>query len=170
MREIMDEAAAAGLTLVRAWAHGSSPEYALQPQPGRFSEPVFRGLDYALDQARQRGIKARAQPGCSPSCEAFERGALQPQSGCFSTPDFCALNMRWTKRGSAATRGVPNEVLQMCSPQCVTEKGAHGQNGRNSSPHRLHDSRMLALLGVVFTHPKLPRLRGAAEVLFVFGF
>lgn len=60
VRAIMDEAAAAGLNLVRAWAHASSPEYALQPSPGRFSEPVFRGLDYALDQARQRGLKVRA--------------------------------------------------------------------------------------------------------------
>ena len=60
VRSIMDEAAAAGLNLVRAWAHASSPEYALQPSPGRFSEPVFRGLDYALDQARRRGLKVSA--------------------------------------------------------------------------------------------------------------
>lgn len=91
VRAIMDEAAAAGLTLVRAWAHGSSPEYALQPQPGRFAEPVFRGLDYALDQARQRGIKARAQPGCCPFREAFKRGTLQPQSVCIPKPDFLCL-------------------------------------------------------------------------------
>ena len=26
---------------------------------GQFSEPMFRGLDYALDQARQRGLKVR---------------------------------------------------------------------------------------------------------------
>ena len=39
-----------------------------------------------------------------------------------------------------------------------------------SNRHHLHDSRTLALLGFVFTYPKLPRLRGAAEVLFVFGF
>jgi len=66
VRAILDEAAAAGLTLVRAWAHGSSPEYALQPAPGRFSEPIFRGLDYALDQARQRGIKARPGSALAP--------------------------------------------------------------------------------------------------------
>ena len=60
VRAIMDEAAGANLNLVRAWAHASSPEYALQPSPGRFSEPVFRGLDYALDQARQRGLKVSA--------------------------------------------------------------------------------------------------------------
>ena len=60
VRLVLDEAAAAGLNLVRAWAHASSPEYALQPSPGRFSEPVFRGLDYALDQARRRGLKVSA--------------------------------------------------------------------------------------------------------------
>ena len=60
VRAIMDEAAGAGLNLVRAWAHASSPEYALQPAPGVFLEPVFRGLDYALDQARQRGLKVSA--------------------------------------------------------------------------------------------------------------
>ena len=70
VRTIMDEAAAAGLNLVRAWAHASSPEYALQPSPGRFSEPVFRGLDYALDQARQRGLKVSASPSSIVKCKA----------------------------------------------------------------------------------------------------
>ncbi len=125
VRAIMDEAAAAGLTLVRAWAHGSSPEYALQPQPGRFAEPVFRGLDYALDQARQRGIKARAQPPAL-SVKRSEEALCSHSPSASPNPICCALNTRWTKRGSAATRGVPNEVLQMCSPHCITEEGAHG--------------------------------------------
>ena len=53
----MDQAVETGLNVVRAWAHTVSPEYALQTAPGQFSEPIFRGLDYALDQARRRGIK-----------------------------------------------------------------------------------------------------------------
>ena len=53
----MDKATAAGLNLVRAWAHTVSPEYALQTAPGQYNEAVFRGLDYALDQARLRGLK-----------------------------------------------------------------------------------------------------------------
>ena len=72
VRAFMDEAAAAGLNLVRAWAHASSPEYALQPSPGRFSEPVFRGLDYALDQARQRGLKVSAIPSSAVNCKASQ--------------------------------------------------------------------------------------------------
>ena len=69
VRSMMSEAAAAGLNLVRAWAHASSPEYALQPSPGRFSEPVFRGLDYALDQARRRGLKVSAMTTHLPAAE-----------------------------------------------------------------------------------------------------
>lgn len=53
----MDKAVATGLNVLRTWAHTVSPEYALQTAPGQFSEPIFRGLDYALDEARRRGIK-----------------------------------------------------------------------------------------------------------------
>ena len=59
IRSIMDAAVASGLNVMRAWAHAVSPEYALQTSPGVFSEPIFRGLDYALDQARARGLKVR---------------------------------------------------------------------------------------------------------------
>ena len=34
-------------------------QYELQPAQGQFNEAVFRGLDYALDQARAHGLKAR---------------------------------------------------------------------------------------------------------------
>ena len=35
--------------------------YALQTAPGQFNEAIFRGLDYALDQARRRGLKASSR-------------------------------------------------------------------------------------------------------------
>ena len=47
----------AGLNVVRAWATSASSNYALQTSPGNFSEAMFRGLDYALDQARQLDLK-----------------------------------------------------------------------------------------------------------------
>jgi mannan endo-1,4-beta-mannosidase len=53
----MDKAIAAGLTVMRGWAHAVSPEYAMQTSPGQYSEPMFRGLDYVLDEARKRGLK-----------------------------------------------------------------------------------------------------------------
>lgn len=57
LRNIMDQAVSSGLTVMRAMAFGVSPEYALETSPGQFSETIFRGMDYMLDQARQRGIK-----------------------------------------------------------------------------------------------------------------
>eukprot|EP00891_Asterochloris_glomerata_P001627 jgi/Astpho2/1627/e_gw1.00030.19.1_t len=57
VRQLMDEAVADGFTVLRAWATAVDPQYSLQPSPGNFSEPIFRGLDYVLDQARQRNLK-----------------------------------------------------------------------------------------------------------------
>jgi hypothetical protein len=53
----MDAAVAAGFTVMRAWSHGVTPNYALQTAPGVYNEAMFRGLDYALDEAQQRNIK-----------------------------------------------------------------------------------------------------------------
>ncbi|CAL8463534.1 g3068 [Coccomyxa elongata] len=53
----MDAAVAAGFTVMRAWSHGVTPNYALQTSPGVYNEAMFQGLDYALDQAQQRNIK-----------------------------------------------------------------------------------------------------------------
>ena len=59
IRTLMDEAVQANLTVMRAWAIGVTSPYYIQPSPGVFSEAIFRGLDYALDQARQHNIKVR---------------------------------------------------------------------------------------------------------------
>ena len=53
----MDDAVATGLNLVRFFALPVDTQYALQSAPGRFNEAAFRGLDYALECARARGIK-----------------------------------------------------------------------------------------------------------------
>lgn len=57
VRTILDLAVANGLNIVRFFAFAVSPEYALQPSPGQYSEAIFKGLDYALDQLRSRGLK-----------------------------------------------------------------------------------------------------------------
>ncbi len=55
----MDAALAAGLNTLRLWSHGVTAAFSSQPAPGVYTEHMFRGLDYALDQARQRKLKAR---------------------------------------------------------------------------------------------------------------
>lgn len=57
----MDKAVVEGLTVMRAFAHGVSPDYQLETSPGQYNEAIFRGLDYALDEARKRGIRVLAK-------------------------------------------------------------------------------------------------------------
>lgn len=59
VRALLDAALAAGLNTLRMWSHGVTATFSSQPSPGVYAEPIFRGLDYALDQARLRNIKAR---------------------------------------------------------------------------------------------------------------
>ena len=54
----MDKAVANGLNVMRAFATAVDPWYPLETSPGVYNKAMFRGLDYALDQARSRGIKA----------------------------------------------------------------------------------------------------------------
>ena len=53
----MGQAVSSGLTVMRAWADTVDTSYALQTAPGVYNEAVFRGLDYALDQASQHNIR-----------------------------------------------------------------------------------------------------------------
>ncbi|KAA6412341.1 MAG: mannan endo-1 [Trebouxia sp. A1-2] len=56
--EVLDDAKAAGLTVIRTWAFNDGPEWnALQPAPGQFEERVFVGLDFVLAEAARRGLK-----------------------------------------------------------------------------------------------------------------
>ena len=59
IRDLMDDAVATSLNLVRFFALPVDTQYALQSAPGQFNEAAFRGLDYALECARARGIKVR---------------------------------------------------------------------------------------------------------------
>ena len=59
IRDVMTKGREAGLNVIRAWATSASQNYALQTAPGNFSEAMFRGLDYALDQARLLDLKVR---------------------------------------------------------------------------------------------------------------
>ena len=61
LRSTMSTGQQAGLTVMRAWTDGVSSQFALQTSPGQYSEAMFRGLDYLLDQARQQGIRVRSQ-------------------------------------------------------------------------------------------------------------
>lgn len=54
----MDKAVANGLNVMRAFATAVDPWYPLETAPGVYNEAMFQGLDYVLDQARSRGIKA----------------------------------------------------------------------------------------------------------------
>ena len=53
----MDAAVHVGLTVMRMWSHGVTPEFATQTAPGVYNEAMLRGLDYAMDEAHKRNIK-----------------------------------------------------------------------------------------------------------------
>lgn len=59
LRQTMDTAAGAGLNMLRMWTNGVTPAYAVQRSPGVYNEGMLRGLDYVLDQARQRNLKVQ---------------------------------------------------------------------------------------------------------------
>lgn len=57
---VLNDAAAMGLTVVRAWAFADGAEKAehpLQPQPHQYDEDAFDSLDYAVHKAGQLGIR-----------------------------------------------------------------------------------------------------------------
>jgi len=62
IRNVMDKAVASKLNVMRAFATTVDANYPLATSPGVYNENMFRGLDYALDQARQRGIKVPPPP------------------------------------------------------------------------------------------------------------
>ena len=60
IRSYMDTAVANDLNVMRIWAQTVGFNRApFQTSPGVYNENIFRGLDYTLDQARQRNLKAR---------------------------------------------------------------------------------------------------------------
>jgi len=57
--EVLEDAAAMGLKVIRAWAFndGAGEWNALQTAPGQFAENVFKGLDYVIYKAGQLGLR-----------------------------------------------------------------------------------------------------------------
>ena len=55
---MLDQAKAAGLTVIRTWAFCDGAEWnALQPAPGEWDERVFAALDWLLAEAGTRGLR-----------------------------------------------------------------------------------------------------------------
>eukprot|EP00250_Pteridium_aquilinum_P020779 c24944_g4_i1 orf=205-1407(+) len=54
---LLEEAAAAGLNVVRTWAFNDGGYQALQTSPGVYDEKVFQALDFVLKQARRSGLR-----------------------------------------------------------------------------------------------------------------
>jgi len=57
LTDVLDIAVGSGFTVMRAWAHGVTERYATKPKPGELNENLLRGLDFALTEARRRGLK-----------------------------------------------------------------------------------------------------------------
>lgn len=57
IRDLLDEAQAAGLNVMRFWTFAVDDAYAQASEPGVYNEAIFEGLDYVVDAARQRGIR-----------------------------------------------------------------------------------------------------------------
>ncbi|XP_024359301.1 putative mannan endo-1,4-beta-mannosidase 9 [Physcomitrium patens] len=55
--DVLTEAAAVGVTVVRTWAFADGSDYhPLQKTPGMFDESTFQGLDFAISEAKKHGI------------------------------------------------------------------------------------------------------------------
>ncbi|XP_024534939.1 mannan endo-1,4-beta-mannosidase 8 [Selaginella moellendorffii] len=57
VQDMLKEAAGLGLTVCRTWAFNDAGYEALQLSPGKYDEKVFQALDYAIEQAKQYGIR-----------------------------------------------------------------------------------------------------------------
>jgi hypothetical protein len=57
--DILQRAAAAGLTTVRTWAHTQASTAPFQLAPGQYSEKGLKALDFVLDSARRAGLQVR---------------------------------------------------------------------------------------------------------------
>ena len=57
LRGLLEAAQGVNFTVIRVWAHGVLPQYSLMRGPGNYSEAVFAGLDYMLDEARKHNLR-----------------------------------------------------------------------------------------------------------------
>ena len=84
VRSYMDTAVANNLNVMRIWAQTVGFNRApFQTSPGVYNENLFRGLDYTLDQARQRNLKASTLRLVSTAKSLYHTGfAYTPDSSC----------------------------------------------------------------------------------------
>jgi hypothetical protein len=133
LRQTMDSAAEAGLTVLRMWTHGVTPGYRLQTKPGVYNEAIFRGLDYVLDEARKRNLKVSTRPMFS--CRIF------------MLISFCLLWLRSRHGHSSAGHSYGNEhdcidaalilwqclcTMESCSRSFSWEHNCHSLSGHGA--------------------------------------
>jgi hypothetical protein len=56
---VMNQGVAAGMKVVRVWAHSITPGWEMQKGPGSYDEKVLKGMDFVMDEAHKRGLKVR---------------------------------------------------------------------------------------------------------------
>lgn len=57
VREVLQIAAASGLTVARIWGHTNDEKFPFQTAPGIYNEHAFQSLDFVFDEARKWGLK-----------------------------------------------------------------------------------------------------------------
>ncbi|KAL4422049.1 hypothetical protein ABPG77_004865 [Micractinium sp. CCAP 211/92] len=57
VRAVFEQTAAAGLNVVRTFAHTTETKHPLQVEPGVYDEAVFRGLDVVIAEAERAGLR-----------------------------------------------------------------------------------------------------------------
>jgi hypothetical protein len=112
--EVLDKAAALGLTVLRTWAFSDGPGQwrALQRAPGVYDENTFAGLDFVIHQVSMRlnPTRARMAAAACVSCFCVASGALR----LWDAPRQHAGNIsRWwcgaltaPRRAQASLRGI----------------------------------------------------------------
>jgi mannan endo-1,4-beta-mannosidase len=54
---VMNEGVAAGMKVIRVWAHSITAGWEMQKGPGNYDEKVLKGMDFVMDEAHKRGLK-----------------------------------------------------------------------------------------------------------------
>ena len=54
---VMNQGVAAGMKVLRVWAHSITPGWEMQTGPDSYNETVLKGMDFVMDEAHKRGLK-----------------------------------------------------------------------------------------------------------------
>ncbi len=54
---VMNQGVAAGMKVIRVWAHSITAGWEMQKSPGQYDEKVLQGMDFVMDEAAKRGLK-----------------------------------------------------------------------------------------------------------------